>query len=250
MTSDPFWYLELKKAGKLLAYESPAAREVPADLVDPDHAFTTVRVPVMVMGYNPDAVKADDVPSSWKDLTHSKYKGRLSMGSPLESGTNFMLVAMLSQQLGWDFFGTLRKQDLVAAGGNSSVITRIETRERPVGLVLLENILKAKKKGSPVKAVYPKDGVISVPSPIAILADTRHPELSKKIYDWFFTDDAQKAIVHGNMYSPIPRLAPPEGALSWNEVSKMVMKWNPKVLAELYEKREEIKSRFSEMVLH
>src|SRR5689334_20415580 len=30
ITSDPFWYLELKQAGKLLTYDSPAARAIPA----------------------------------------------------------------------------------------------------------------------------------------------------------------------------------------------------------------------------
>ena len=57
--------------------------------------------------------------------------------------------------------------------GNVSVITRIETRERPVGVVLLENILKAQAKGSPVKAIYPTDGGIPVPSPIARSAISR-----------------------------------------------------------------------------
>ncbi|MGK5081794.1 hypothetical protein WDW37_00690 [Bdellovibrionota bacterium FG-1] len=50
LTSDPFWYLELKKASRLLPYDSVAAREVPKEWVDPDHAFVTCRIPVVVMG--------------------------------------------------------------------------------------------------------------------------------------------------------------------------------------------------------
>jgi iron(III) transport system substrate-binding protein len=254
LTSDPFWYLELKKSGKLLAYDSPAAREVPAQFVDPDHAFAAVRIPMMVMGYNPEAfpVQGRALPSSWKDLASPRFKDQLSMGSPLESGTSFTAVALLSQApgLGWDWFKELRKLELTAAGGNSSVINRMETRERPVGVVLLENILKARKKGSPVQAIYPSDGSIPIPSPIAILADSRNPELAKKVYDWFFTVSAQNAIVHAGMYSPLAKIASPVGAKPWSELSKQMMPWSPKILSELYEKREEIKSKFSETVIH
>jgi iron(III) transport system substrate-binding protein len=248
LTSDPFWYLELIKTGKLLAYDSPVARLVPAQFQDPDHAFVTVRMPVMAIGYNPEAVRLEDSPHSWKDLTQARWKGKLSMGSPLESGTSFTATALLSRMFGWEYFTDLRKQELVAAGGNSSVITRIETRERPVGVVLLENILKARKKGSPVQAVYPDEGLIPVPSPIAIAADTRNPELAKKAYDWFFSAAAQKAIVHGSMYSPVGGMPSPEGARPWAEVSPHFFKWSPEILNELYEKRESVKTRFSEVV--
>ncbi len=251
MTSDPFWYYDLKKQGKLLSYESSGAKKIPAQLRDPDHAFAAVRVPVMVIGYNGEAYQPEEVPKSWKDLSDSKWKSKLSMGSPLESGTNFTFVAMLSKLYGWEYFSSLRKFELVAAGGNSSVISRIETRERPVGAVLLENILKARRKGSPVKIVYPSDGAVQVPSPIAILAGTKNPELSKLVYEWFFTDDAQKAIVGGWMYSPVPSIPSPEGAKPWAELAAGgLMKWSPQVLGELFGQRDQIKAKFSEVVLH
>jgi iron(III) transport system substrate-binding protein len=201
LTSDPFWYLELKKNGKLAAYDSPAVREVSNDLKDPDHAFATVRIPAMVLAYNSDALSAPQAPASWEAFRsgEARWKDRLSMGSPLESGTSFTAVALLSKKFGWEYFATLRRLDIIAAGGNSSVINRMETRERPIGVVLLENVLKARKKGSPIQPVYPEDGVIPVPSPIAITADSREPERARRLYDWFFTDEAQKAIVRAGM---------------------------------------------------
>jgi iron(III) transport system substrate-binding protein len=248
LTSDPFWYFELKQNGKLLRYESPAAKDVPVELKDPDHAFVTVRIPMMVLGYNSEALKPEELPQTWKDLSQAKWKDKISIGSPLESGTSFTAVALLSKTFGWEYFAELRKLDLVAAGGNSSVITRIETHERPIGVVLLENILKAQNKGSPVRAVYPKDGSIPVPSPIAILQTTKHPELAKKIYDWFFSQVAQTAIVHSGMYSPLPKFASPANAKSWTEVTRM--HWSPALLAQLYAARDQIKAKFSEVVLH
>ncbi len=249
LTSDPFWYLELKKAGRLLAYESPAAREVPAEFRDPDHAFVTVRMPVLVIGYNSEAFQAKELPESWKALLSSKWKDKISMGSPLESGTSFTAVAMLNRQFGWPFFEALRRNNLVAAGGNSSVITRMETKERPVGIVLLENVLKAMDKDSPVRPIYPLDGTIPVPSPIAILAATKQPEIARKVYDWFFSPQAQNAIIHGGMYSPLPRIVSPDKARPWADLRRHLTPWTPEVLEQVYQAREAIKTKFTEIVL-
>lgn len=249
LTSDPFWYLELKKAGKLQAYESPLAREVPAQYADPEHFFTTVRHCVMLIGMNAEGGKAGAAPLAWKDLTDPRFKKHVSMASPIESGTTFTAAAMLARTFGWEWFAELRRGEIVAAGGNGSVINRMETRERPVGIVLLENILKARKKKSPVVAIYPSDGAIVIPSPIALTSDSRHPELARRVYDWFFTDEAQKAIVRGSMYSPFARLPAPEGAAPWSELSPKLMKWDAQVLNEIYSQRDFIKARFSEVVL-
>ena len=202
---------------------------------------------LLSIGVNPEAVS--HAPSGWKELKDARWHGQLSMGSPVDSGTTFTATAMLARAFGWDWFSELRRGELIAAGGNGSVINRIETRERPVGMVLLENILKARKKGSPVQVVYPADGAIAVPSPIALTADSRNPELARKVYDWFFSEEAQKAIVSGSMYSALPRLPAPEGAIPWAELSPKLMKWDAQVLSEIFSQREQVKSRFMEVVI-
>ncbi|MCC7440532.1 MAG: extracellular solute-binding protein [Bdellovibrionales bacterium] len=249
LTSDPFWYLELKRKDLLLPYDSAAAKAVPSDLRDPDQAFVTVRIPVMVLALHPGK-HTGAKPISFRDLGMARFKDLVSMGSPLESGTMFTTVALLAEKYGWDFFKTLRTQGLIAAGGNSSVMTRIETGERPVGILLLENILAGKPKGSPVEAIYPDDGAVPIPSPIAIVKQKDQPEDVKRMYDWFFTETAQKAIVKSGMYSPLPNIAAPEGAKSWAELAQHLMPWTPQTVENVLAKRDEIKKRFAEAVLH
>ncbi len=250
LTSDPLWYSDLKQNGKLLAYESPAAKDIPVEYQDPDHSFTTVRIPVVVMGYNSEVFKPTDLPKTWKDLGLPIWKDKIAMGSPIESGTSFIAISMLSKLYGWGYFSELRKNNIIAAGGNSSVVTRIETRERPIGAVLLESVLQAMKKGSPVRPLYPTDGVIPVPSPIAIFKDTKEPELAKKIYDWFFSPAAQNAMIRSGMYSPMPGSPMPEKGMAWSDLKKQMAPWSAKTLAEIYLARDQTRAKFSEYVLH
>jgi iron(III) transport system substrate-binding protein len=246
ISSDPYWYGEMKKAGKLLQYASPLAKDLAPDLVmDPDHYFECQRIAVMVIGYNGEVFNEQNGPhawpTSWKDLTSPKWAKQVSMGNPLDSGTNFTLVATLSEQFGWDYFKKLRDQGLISQGGSSAVINRMETRERPVGMVLFENILQAQARKSPVKTAFPTDGAIAIPSPMAIPADTDTPELAKKVYDWFFSEAAQKLIVRTGLYSPFPAIAPPEGAPKWTDLKRQL----PKTATD----REAIKKKFAEIVL-
>ncbi|MHC5010744.1 MAG: ABC transporter substrate-binding protein [Planctomycetota bacterium] len=246
MTSDPFYYAELAEAGHLLAYESPAARDVPAAYRDPEHRFTTVRIPVMVIATHPARLGGREPPRAFGDLTHERWRGKVSMGDPLKSGTTFTTVAALVREEGWPFVEALRENDIVAAGGNSAVLQRLETGERPVGVILLENLLPRIAAGAPLAIVYPEDGAVPVPSPIGILASTDQPGLAKRVYDFMFSREMQDAIVAGHMYSPLPAYAPPAGAPPLADLR--LMPWDDDHLRWVRSRRDDIKARFREIM--
>lgn len=253
MTSDPFWYEELKDAGHLMPYESPAAAGIPAALKDPDHAFVTVRMPVMVMTANANKLTEDEQPRAFKDLADPKWAGRATMGNPLQSGSMFTAVAALSKAYGWGYFESLRDNQTVAAGGNSSVLNRVASGEKDAGIVLLENLLQAHKENPdhPARIIYPEDGAILVPSPIAITASCKHPEAAKRIYDFMLSEVGQRALAQqGYMYSVMDGVEPPPGARPWSEVyGHTLVTWTPEYLHETRMARDTIKSDFSRIML-
>lgn len=251
MTSDPFWYAELKNAGHLMKYESPGAARVPAALRDPDSAFVTVRMPLMVMTVNGSIVPEGERPKTFKELAEPKWKGRLTMGDPNSSGSNFTAAAALGRKYGREYFEALRSNEILASGGNSSVLSRVTTGEKPVGIILLENLLKDKadNPGTPLVIIYPEDGSIPVPSPIAITAKAGSPDSARALYDFLLSDEGQRAIVHGWMYSPVEGMEAPAGARPWSEVGAApLVPWTPEYLAETLARREEIKKEFNSIV--
>ena len=68
---------------------------------------------------------------------------------------------MLQYNYGWDYFKKLKENRTISQGGNSSVLRRIQSKERPIGWVLLENVLRFQKKDPRLKIIYPKDGVVT-----------------------------------------------------------------------------------------
>ena len=242
LTSDPFYYTQLAEAGHLLAYTSAAAGAVPADLKDPRGYYATVRVPLMVIAVNHDKVAAADQPTSFADLADPRFRGKVAMGDPLKSGTSFTTVGAWVRRHGWSFIEALHENDVVAAGGNSAVLAKLESGERPVGVILLENLLVSLRRGAPITVIYPSDGAIPVPSPVAILANTDKPELAKQVYDFLFGEAMQAAVVAGNMYSPLPTHAPPAGARAWATLERFV--WDTESIAWVTAERDAIKKRF------
>lgn len=246
VTSDPFYYAELTRQGRLLAYASPAATSVPAHLRDPGNAWVTVRIPLMVLGVNTESLAVHERPTGFADLAAPSLESRIAMGDPLKSGTNFTTVAALAHRPGWPLLEGWSRNGIVAAGGNSTVLDAIERGERPVGVVLLENLLPAQRRGAPIQVVYPREGAIPVPSPIAILASTAHPALARRVYDAMFSPAVQAAIVAGDMYSPLPDAEPPPGARRLADVP--LFPWDASFLDEASSRRREIKERFREIM--
>jgi iron(III) transport system substrate-binding protein len=252
MTSDPFWYEELKQAGHLLEYRSPHAATMPPALADPDGAFVTVRVPVMVLVVNTTRVESGRRPRTFRELAAPAWAGRVTMGDPNRSGSAFTAVAALARRYGWEYFEALRRHDLLAAGGNSTVLSRVMTGEKEVGIILLENLLQAREQNAaaPIEIVYPEDGAILVPSPIAIMKATAVPEAARRLYDFFLSDSGQAAMVSGWMYSPYERIPGPPGARPWGDVfAAPLVPWTFEYVRETTSAREEIKRRFNAIVL-
>ena len=218
LTSDPSHYAELAAQGHLLPYASPAAATLPAEARAADHAWVTARYSVMVIGVVPGRTKVQ----SFEDLSGKKLKeGALSIGDPDFSGTNMVTVARLSSRLGWTYYETLKARGVVVAGSNSMVMERLETGTTDAGVVLLENLLAAQARNAKVEPVFPKDGAIIVPGPIAFLKRAEKSRGAKTVYDALLSPAVQAIFVEkGFLYSADPKHAPPGDAPKFEKLLK------------------------------
>ena len=250
ISSDRFWYEEMASKGYLHAYASPISKKVDASLRHPESYYSTLSIPVMVLAYNGEAVAKEDAPKSFKELGDVKWNKKVTTGSPLASGTNFVTLAMLQHTYGWNYVQKLKNNKTISQGGNSAVIRRLQNKERVVGWVLLENLLRLRGKDSRIKTVYPEDGVILQANVIAITKKKQENyELQKRFVDWMYGPKGQKAMTRSYMYSPLPAYAPPEGAPPLKSLpTKKAFSWTRKFIKQMVLERVEIKEKFSEIM--
>lgn len=201
MVADPSYYLKLEDQKLLLPYKSKEEKNLINDKAA-DGAWYAVRVCNMIIAYNADKLKAEDAPKNWTDLADPKWKGKIAMPNPMLSGTAYVAVGALADKYGWEYFDKLKANGLRVEEGNSAIQNKLLTGEYAAAMILEENILKlANTKKEPLKVIYPKDGVVQVPSPIAIFNTTKNPEGAKALVDWWLSKEGQQAVVKGWMHS-------------------------------------------------
>ncbi|MEN6566745.1 MAG: ABC transporter substrate-binding protein [Veillonellales bacterium] len=211
MVADPSYYITLKNQGLLLKYDAPNRKDVKINK-DADGYWTGVRISNMVIAYNTSKVNPADAPKSWQDLLDPKWNGRIAMPSPLLSGTAYVTAGALSDKFGWDYFTALKNNGLKVEEGNAAIQNKLITGEYLAVVILEENILKMAAKGEPVKVVYPEDGTVVIPSPIAIMKDSKNPEAAQAVLNWWLSKEGQEAVVKGWMHSVRDDVEPPKGA--------------------------------------
>ena len=248
ISSERFWYQELSDSGRLVSWKPSQFETFRPEYKNEAGTFHIVSVPIMVLTYNSEAMKAEEAPRSFRDLSLPKYKNLATGGSPLASGTAFTTVLALHQKYGWEFFHELRRNGFLFDGGNSAVLKRIQTKERPVGFVLLENVLRFQHDDPRLKIIYPEDGVVTQFNTMGIPKKSNvRPEVFK-VAEWFFTEAGQKAMTKSFMHSPVTNFPPPEGAKDLSELKATAFPWTSGLIHQLTDKRFEIKENYVEIM--
>ncbi len=241
-TSDPFLYARFKAEGRWLPYVSPHSQRVPRALVDLDGAFSAIRVSTMVIARRADAT---DAPKSYEALGDPKWARDVVLGDPLTSGTAFTWAVFMDQAHGSDYFAKLRANRARVAGGNAAVLQKLEGKEARFGVLLLENALIAKAKGSPIEIVWPDDGAVAIPGFAGILKSTRHARAAQAVIDVLHSEAAQKVMVEGDMHAADPRRAGPRGQRPIDEVIAHARPWSEAMLTRGHTDGARVKQAFA-----
>lgn len=233
--SDAFYLNDLDKRGLLLKRDKVSS-------------VRTNYYSVMVLITHKSQPK-DKRPSSFADLAKPEFKSIVQMGSPLESGSQFSVVAYLQKTLGWSYFQKLRDNQIAANGGNSTVIQKVESGEKKIGVVLLENALASIKRGSPIEIIYPSEGSFPIPSVQGIFASTPNKEGASAFADFLLSKDGQSILRGGYMYSIDKSVPAPDSAKPLSEIVKGAPEWTPEFINEVNSQSKDIKKKFAQMIL-
>ena len=145
MVADPSYSLELKADGLLHPYISKEAENIALEY-DPEGYWYPVRNLNMVLAYNPEKFKKEELPNSFKDFAYDKsLKNLISMSNPLTSGTALVAISALKDKYGYEYFDKLAENKVMIESG-SVALTKLETGECKVIMILEESVLKKREE--------------------------------------------------------------------------------------------------------
>ncbi|HYT56902.1 MAG TPA: ABC transporter substrate-binding protein [Verrucomicrobiae bacterium] len=237
-------YYDLRRRGELLAYISPEAKSIPADLKDGKGFFTAGRLINMIIAVNTQVMPVKDAPKSWKEFPD--LGKRAVMGNPLYSGSNFVTVAAFVKRDGnWGWFERARAKGVAIVRGNSEAADALAGKEFGIAMTLDYIIAGLIKKGAPLAIVWPADGAISVPSPVAIIKGTKNPNGSKAFVDFVLSREGQEFLVKQEVIPVRGDVPPPKGQPSASKI-----KFLPIPYEWAAENAADIREKFEKTMLH
>jgi iron(III) transport system substrate-binding protein len=211
-TSDAGNFVDLKNAGIITKYTPASVAKYADQFKDKDGYYFAWRSSMSVPAYNPQLIKAEDTPKTWKDLLDPKWKSKMVSAHPGYSGTIVTWEAAITDLYKTEYLDQLSKQDVMLVQSAQDPVTKVTTGERPLAINGTDySYFNDKQKGNPVEPIYPTDGVPLVTSPSAIASAAPHPNAAKLFTEWLFDLDAQQTLVNDGLYSGHPDVKYPAG---------------------------------------
>jgi iron(III) transport system substrate-binding protein len=184
--------LLFEQANLLETYAPAGSEQLRAsfkDNVDPK-TWTGMDAFLGVICFNTvEAKKAGiSLPTSWKDLLDSKYKGQLAMPHPASSGTGYLTVAGWIQTMGadaaWKYMDALHQNIAVYTHSGSAPCVQAAKGERIAGISLDTRAAKEKTNGAPLEVVLPTEGIGWDVEAFGIVRGSKNIAAAKKVADW------------------------------------------------------------------
>jgi iron(III) transport system substrate-binding protein len=183
------------------AVKSPHHANLMAPAMHPHREWVGTRLNVFVQAYNTKLVKKEELPKTWDDLLHPRWKGRLG----IEAEDQDWLAGVINQ-LG-EARGIKLFKDIVQANGISvrkghTLLTQlVSSGEVPFALTVYNyKVEQLKQKGAPIDWLTIGPG-IARPNGIGVMRRAPNPHAALLFYEYELSEEGQK-ILAGRDFVP------------------------------------------------
>ena len=243
-TSEVPDFIGLRDEGVLMPYKSPERQYVVSTIDDPDGYFTAARLGTLGICYNTNLVK--NPPKTWDDLLAPEYKNNFVIANPALSGTSMVSVAMIVENLGWDYIQKLADNGTRMGQGSGQVVDDTAAGDAYACIAVDYITLDKIAKGATLGFTY-TDSMLVIPSPVAIMAGTKNEEAAKLFVDFLLSKEGQECVA-ASYTLPVREDVEPRldmGLVHPDEAKERAMSLDYNALAD---NKEEYIERFTEII--
>ena len=186
----------LHRENVLQLVKSPYLADLIAPAILPHGEWTGSRLNVFVQAYNTKLVKKADLPKTWEELAHPKWKGKLG----IEQEDSDWLAGIFTD-IG-DARGRKVFKDIVTANGISArkghtLLTQlVVSGEVPLALTIYNyKAEQLKTRGAPIDW-FIIGNAIARPNGVAVARKAPHPHAAVLFYDFELSPEGQQIIAN------------------------------------------------------
>ena len=179
----------LYREKQLQPVNSPYFKDLIPGSVAPQKEWTAVYYNVIVQAYNTLKVKKDELPRSYQDLLHPRWKGRLGVEEKAQEWFA-AVVQRMGEEKGLKFFRELvAKNGLSARSGTSLLHNLVVAGEIPLALNVYSYMpMDAKAEKASVDWFVIEEPAIARANGVCISKKAPHPHAALLFYDYMITE--------------------------------------------------------------
>ncbi len=192
-----------------------------------DGQLVTTNLSGFTIAYNTKLVLPGQEPKSWRELTESKWAGKMVLASPT-TAPDFIYTYVLKEKLNLndDYFIQMGKQAKVVPTGRDAagMLSRGEAHL----WIGASSIMAAAmvQEGAPIKFVIPQEGPIqSGGTTMVKIKNAPHPNATRFFMNWLFTLEGQKFVNEAKGTAPLRKdvldPTPKDVSIPWEKASKI-----------------------------
>src|SRR5882724_1022617 len=192
----------VQRAGFMQRFYSPYLAEYPAELKDSKGFWGTTNVYFMTLGYNTRSVKANELPKSYEDLLHPRWKGQMMWSTSRGSGApqfigNILLT--MGQEAGKGYLQKLKGQNIAKSTASArQILDLVIAGEYPLAVQIFNHhAYISKTAGAPVDW-QPLEPVTATNNTIGVAKNAPHPYATMLFIDFVLSRQGQKVFQASN----------------------------------------------------
>ncbi|MBK8915097.1 MAG: extracellular solute-binding protein [Phycisphaerales bacterium] len=241
-SGDPARAVLLKSKGVTVAYDSPAAKEIPDAFKDPERHWIGFSARSRVLLVNTQLVPEGQEPRSILDLTDAKWKGKVAIANPLFGTTSFhvsVLFGALGDAQARQWLDDLKANGVQIVSSNGEVKRQVAGGQVAMGLTDSDDAAEAIKDGQPVRVVFldqtlrvpdTRDeqkggtplGTLVIPNTLSLIKGGPSPDGARRVFDFLLSADVQRMLAESCAQAPLmPGVTAPSGVLSLDRIVPM-----------------------------
>jgi iron(III) transport system substrate-binding protein len=197
----------LHREGLLQAVKSPLTAEVAPQALQPHGEYVGVYLNLFAAAYNTNLVKADEVPKTYEDLKHPRWKGRLAIEAD-DAPWFAAILGKIGEERGLRLFRDIVQTNGISARkGHTLLANMVAAGEVPLALTVFSyKSDQLQRAGAPVRTFY-LSPVIALATSISVARCATHPHAAVLLYD-FMIGEAQEILAKRDLVPTNPKVKP------------------------------------------